>query len=179
MKRSLVISILTEDKPGIVETLASTINNAGGNWLESRMTHLAGKFAGILQVSVDESNHEALKTALSQLSEKGISVIAADVSEQSTETSPKVMSFSLVGNDRPGIIRELSQAFASHSINMDELETDCSSMPWSGEPMFTARGTLEIPEGTNLDALMDQLDSISDNLGVDIELGDKVESISE
>ena len=54
MNRSLVLSILSEDKPGIVETLAATISNSGGSWQESRMTHLAGKFAGILQVNVNE-----------------------------------------------------------------------------------------------------------------------------
>jgi glycine cleavage system regulatory protein len=173
MNRSLVLSILSEDKPGIVETLAATISDNGGNWLESRMTQLAGKFAGILQVNVSDENIDSLKQALQGLEAKGIAVITSDVGEATDSSAAKIMHFTLVGNDRVGIVKELSQAFASHQINVDELETGCSSMPWSGDPMFTARGSLQIPEGTDLDSLMDQLDDISDKLGVDIEIDEK------
>ncbi len=173
MNRSLVLSILSEDKPGVVETLAAAISENGGSWQESRMTHLAGKFAGILQVNVAEENLAELKTALSALDSKGIAIIVAEVSEEATADVTKAMHFTLVGNDRTGIVKELSQAFASHQINMDQLETDCSSMPWTGDPMFTARGTLNIPEDANLDSLQDRLDDIADKLGVDIELDEK------
>lgn len=175
MNCSLVLSILSEDKPGIVETLAAAISENGGSWQESRMTHLAGKFAGILQVNVAEENLAQLKSALTALEAKGIAIIVAEVSDQASSEPTKVMHFTLVGNDRTGIVKELSQAFASHQINMDQLETDCSSMPWTGDPMFTARGTLNIPQDADLDSLQDQLDDIADNLGVDIELDEKTD----
>lgn len=180
MNRSLVLSILCDDKPGIVELLASTINAHGGNWLESNMSHLAGKFAGILQVNVSDADIDELKKALQQLNAKGIQVIASEVGIASnSSTEHKVMHFTLVGNDRPGIVSELSQAFASHHINVESLETDCSSMPWSGDPMFSARGSLSFPDNVNMDQLMDQLDDISDKLGVDIEIDEKANSTAE
>lgn len=175
MNRSLVLSILSEDKPGIVETLAAAISENGGSWQESRMTQLAGKFAGILQVNVAESNLVDLKAALTALEYKGIATNIAEVNDEAAGERTKLMHFTLVGNDRTGIVKELSQAFASHHINMDQLETDCSSMPWTGDPMFTARGTLNIPENADLDSLQDQLDDIADNLGVDIELDEKAD----
>ncbi|GAA5316503.1 MAG: glycine cleavage system protein R [Candidatus Pelagadaptatus aseana] len=179
MNRSLVLSILSEDKPGIVETLAATISANGGNWLESRMTQLAGKFAGILQVSVSDADIQQLTQALQALETKGIAIITSEVNESDAGGDTKSMHFTLVGNDRVGIVKELSQAFANHHINVDELETGCSSMPWSGDPMFTARGSLQIPEGTDIDSLMDQLDDISDKLGVDIEIDEKENTTAE
>jgi glycine cleavage system regulatory protein len=180
MNRSLVLSILCEDKPGIVELLASTISRHGGNWLESSMTHLAGKFAGILQVNVSDDNIDQLNAALNTLCDSGIQVISSEVDHATITTDKqKQMHFTLVGNDRPGIVQELSQAFASHQINMNELETNCSSMPWSGDPMFSARGTLGFPDNVNMEELMDQLDDISDKLGVDVELDEKENSTTE
>jgi glycine cleavage system regulatory protein len=180
MNRTLVLSILSDDKPGVVEALANTIAEHQGNWLESRMSHLAGKFAGILQVNVAEDQLEGLRNALSQLrASQGIEVVTSEAAEAQQESQDITLQFSLMGNDRPGIIKELSQAFASQHINLDELQTSCSSMPWSGDPMFTAHGLLHIPADVDLDQLQDQLDEISDNLGVDIELGAVEDSVAE
>ena len=171
MNRSLVLSILCDDKPGIVEVLARTINEHQGNWLESRLGQLCGKFAGILHISVPEEQLEPLRNALQSLeNQRAIQSIVSDVQPLDPQPRTVSMNFSLMGNDRPGIIREISQAFASHNINLDELTTSCTSMPWSGSPMFNAHGSLHIPEDVDLDSLSDQLDVIADQLGVDIEL---------
>ncbi len=180
MNHILVLSILSDDKPGVVEALAKTISDHKGNWLESRMSHLAGKFAGILQINVPEDQMAALEQSLTTLkATHGIDVATSVASEKDIDSDIKTLQFSLMGNDRPGIIRELSQAFASHQINLDELQTNCSSMPWSGDPMFTAHGLLHIPVNVDIDHLSDQLDEISDELGVDIELGEVEDSMAE
>lgn len=173
MNRSLVLSILSDDQPGVVETLARTIAAHQGNWLESSMSHLAGKFAGILQISVPADHLPALRQALSELqSQRGIEVIAAETLDASGDQPLQMLHFALMGNDRPGIVRELAQAFTSHHINLQELETHCTSMPWSGDPMFTAEGVISLPETVDLERLMDELNDIADELGVDIELGE-------
>lgn len=171
MTNFLVLTVISDDKPGVVEVLAKTIGEHGGNWLECRMSHLAGKFAGILRVSVEEDKLSELSESLQNLHSHGLKVIVetAKIADNS-ETAVKALNFNLVGNDRPGIVRELAQALACRQINVDELNTDCSSMPWSGEPMFTASGLIQIPTSTNMDELQDQLDSISDELSVDITL---------
>ena len=47
MQTSFIITFIGDDRPGLVEQLSAAIEQSGGNWLESRMSHLAGKFAGI------------------------------------------------------------------------------------------------------------------------------------
>ncbi len=167
MNTYLVLTVISDDKPGVVELIARTISKHQGNWLESRMTHLAGKFAGILQVAVAAEHQQALRQALEQLTSQGLKVVVENATL--TDKAPcQAFHFSVIGNDRPGIVHEIAQAFAGRNINMDEIETSYSSMPWSGEPMFEATGIIEVPETVDMDDLWDQLDMIAEELAVDI-----------
>lgn len=169
MNNYLVLTIISDDKPGLVELLAKTVSDHGGNWLESRMAHLAGKFAGILQIAVAPEQQATLTEALNQLSNKGVKVVV-EAAQGVAKPASQAFNFSVIGPDRSGIVREIAQAFAGRNINMDELETDYSSMPWSGEPMFEATGIIEVPDTVDMDELQDQLDRIADELAVDIRL---------
>lgn len=174
MNTQLVLTVLCDDRPGVVELLAQTISQHHGNWLESRMAHLAGKFAGILQVAVAEAHQAELRTALNQLADKGLKIVIEDAITIS-KPDCREFNFSVVGNDRPGIVREIAQAFAARHINMGELETACSSMPWSGEPLFEATGVIEVPKSVDMNELYDYLDKIADELAVDIRLESSTE----
>jgi glycine cleavage system regulatory protein len=165
----LVLTVISDDRPGVVELLAQTISRHQGNWLESRMAHLAGKFAGILQVAVAPENQDSLREALLGLTDKGFKIVV-ETATGVDKPACREFHFSVIGNDRPGIVHEIAQAFASRNINMDELETDYSSMPWSGEPLFEATGIILVPEDVDMDALHDQMDVIADELAVDIRI---------
>ena len=51
MHTSYVITFIGDDRPGLVEALAKVISGHDGNWLESRLSQLDSKFAGIIRVS--------------------------------------------------------------------------------------------------------------------------------
>lgn len=174
MNTQLVLTVLCDDRPGVVELLAQTINEHHGNWLESRMAHLAGKFAGILQVAVADSHQAELRSALDALANKGLKIVI-ETAVTTNKPECRDFNFSVVGSDRPGIVREIAQAFAGRHINMGELETACSSMPWSGEPLFEATGVIEVPKTVDMNELYDYLDKIADELAVDIRLESSTE----
>ncbi|WP_339900236.1 ACT domain-containing protein [uncultured Gilvimarinus sp.] len=169
MNQHLVLTVISADRPGVVQLLAKTIHAHHGSWLESRMAHLAGKFAGILQVAVPDENHSDLLAALKALSSEGLQVVA-ELADSNSVSSDNHFSFSVVGPDRTGIVAEIAEAFAGRGISVEELETDCSSMPWSGEPMFEATGFIRVPAEVDMDDLYDQLDVIADELAVDIRI---------
>ena len=54
MADTLIVTFITPDRPGIVEQLSKTVSDLGGNWLQSRMAHLAGTFAGVARVSAPD-----------------------------------------------------------------------------------------------------------------------------
>ncbi|GMG86996.1 glycine cleavage system protein R [Biformimicrobium ophioploci] len=168
MQKHLIISLISDDRPGVLEEVASSVSTNGGNWEDSRMAHFAGKFAGIARVSVPEAQYDALVSSLEGLAEKGLKLQLEEA--QAVHVEPQQsLKLHLVGNDRPGIVREVSRALAAHQINIEKLDTGYTSAPWSGEPLFTADCVVSISETIDTDGLKDELDEIADELGIDID----------
>ena len=176
MSVSLVLILIGEDKPGLVELLAQTVAAHEGNWLESRMSRMAGRFAGILRASVPEARADALTEALWALESQGLRVVVEGSTPEDRDKELRRVSLSLVGADRAGIIRDISRALASRRINVDDLQTECTSAPMSGEILFNARASLRIPIDVAIDELRDALEEIADDLMADITLGDASET---
>lgn len=171
MLTSLILTVLSPDKPGVVEAIAKCVSEHNGNWLESRFAHLAGKFAGVVRVQVEQADQETLASALQELGGKGIRVeVEQQTAEPAVKAESKHATFHAVGPDRPGIVREISQAFVEYNINIEEISTQLSSMPYSGEPLFEAEGELSVPATVELHVLDEKLARIADQLGVDISL---------
>ncbi|MDO6565178.1 ACT domain-containing protein [Amphritea sp. 1_MG-2023] len=167
---SLVLTVIAPDKPGLVELLSQTIATNGGNWLESSMSRLAGKFAGILIVSVPEALADSLIEALQQLEAQGLRVITARSPGHQTATDSNHITLELIGHDKPGIVREISQVLSRLNINVERLSTELVSGSMSAEELFKAEADLTVPIGVDLDDLQQSLEAIANDLMVDITL---------
>ena len=67
MLTTLVMTVIGADRPGLVQLVAACVADRGGNWLESRMCHLGGQFAGIISVEAPADRADDLKRALQRL----------------------------------------------------------------------------------------------------------------
>jgi glycine cleavage system regulatory protein len=170
-----VITLSAADRPGIVEALSNAVAEAGGNWHESRMLRLAGRFAGVARVGIAEAHAGALEGALAKLESSGLELRVDRVQETSDVGDRYPLRLSLVGHDRPGIVHEISAALASREINVLELHTDCSSAPMSGERLFHARAELLCPSGLSAEGLRDALEEVGQDWMVDISLDEAAE----
>ena len=90
--------------------------------------------------------------------------------------SPRQSVLEIVGQDRPGIVREISHALASFGVNVEELHTECASAAMSGETMFKARARLSIPESCDTAQVRQQLEKIAADLIVEISLAELTEA---
>ena len=169
MTTHLVLTVIADDKPGLVESLSQIIASNSGNWLESSMSQLAGKFAGILRVSVDDDRAEDLIEELNGLSSDIKLIIEKAVYESAVQQS-RMYELSLVGNDRPGIIKEISAVLSELGINVERLNTECTPAPMSSDALFKAKATLEVPENVALEQLQNKLEQLADDLIVEIEV---------
>lgn len=170
-KTSVVLTILGEDRPGLVGQISELVAAHGGNWVESRMAHLAGQFAGILRVEIEADQAPALTDALADLNREGLdSVVHADASAPAADADLPLVRLDLVGHDRPGIIREISRVLAAQGVNVEELATECSSAPNTGQPLFRASATLRLPTGASESALRQALEEVAADMMVDISL---------
>jgi len=165
---SLVLTITAADKPGLVELLSQAIASHQGNWQESSMSRLAGKFAGILTVTVPETRAEPLIPALSSLEAKGLQVIVEHTLEPAQEENYNRITVELVGHDKPGIVKEISQALTNHKITIEQLNTELVSAAMTAEELFKADASLLVPESVDLDDLQQNLEAIASDLMVDI-----------
>ena len=169
----LVMTVLGEDRPGLVETLADAVALHGGNWHESRMAHLAGRFAGIVHVEVPKERKKALCDAVDLLEAAGLKVVVQEDSADkagASSTADRNAELELVGHDRPGIVRELSRTLSERGVNVEELQTERTSAAMSGEPIFKASVKLLLPEGLDLEKLSEAVEEIAADLMVDVTL---------
>lgn len=172
---SLVLTVIGDDRPGLVEMLATAISQHQGNWLESSMSQLSGKFAGIVCVSVTETQLEPLKAALDALPGLRIaSEVAGPAKTEASRPAGRRLKLSLVGHDRIGIVREVSQVLARHAVNVEDLSTHTASAPMSAAILFHATAELTALPSLDSRALTSDLEQISNDLMVDITLDETI-----
>jgi len=162
------MTVIGPDRPGLVESIASLVAEHGGNWQESRMCRLGGQFAGLLQVEIDEADEENLRSALAALSGQELEIIVHRSSAELEPRCSEIAFVEIVGQDRPGIVKQIAHAFATEGVNVEELSSQCSSAPMSGERLFEAKAKVCIPESCDTDKLRERLESIAEDLQVDV-----------
>ena len=168
MMQSLVMTVIGDDRPGLVEQLARTVADCDGNWLESRMSHLAGKFAGILRVDVPAEKVAPLLETLRGLESGGLRV-ASEASAAAAQEAPAVR-LELMGADHVGIVRDIAALLARRQINVEEFNSDCVPAPMSGQMLFQATALLRLPPGVTEAELRADLEDVAQALMVDIPL---------
>ena len=168
MQVPLVMTVIGRDKPGLVEAVATIVARHGGNWLESRMCRLGGEFAGILRIQIEAAQQEILEQELTALGQHGLSIVIGSGRCGPEGRSGPMAALELVGQDRPGIVREISSALARQGVNVEELATECSSAPMTGEALFRAKARLQLPKSCSLPELRKELERIAGNLLVDV-----------
>ncbi|MFY8273630.1 glycine cleavage system protein R [Pseudoalteromonas sp. SSDWG2] len=164
--QQLVLTILGKDRTGLVEDLSSVILEHHGNWLASNLSHLAGKFAGIVQVEVAEEHLSELQKALDSINHLEIRVETGEISQADT---PEQINLVITGNDRPGIVQELASVIRHKGANITHLTSKQQSAPNWGVPLFSAMATVSLPVGMSKDAVIEALESITPDVIVDVE----------
>lgn len=170
MRETLVLTVLGPDRTGLVEALADRIAAAGGNWEASHMARLGGQFAGIVLVTVDRSKQDALTIALRGLDTRGLEVVVRPTTVPEPAAGVRVR-LELTGDDRPGIVRDVSRVLAERGVNVEELESSVTSAPMSGDALFKATALLHVPPALTLADLRAGLEALAGELMVDLSEG--------
>ena len=170
MLTTFVMTVIGADRTGLVDSLARTIADQGGNWLESRMCHLGGQFAGLMRVEIAAEKAPELRAALDALTASGLSITIQTDEDTATAPVGSLAMVDLVGQDRPGLLRQITGVFAKHGLNVEELESERTAAPLGGGTLFKATATVFVPESVDLNSLGDDLEKIATDLMVDIQL---------
>jgi glycine cleavage system regulatory protein len=169
---TIVLTVLGDDRPGLVSAISAPISAHGASWQRSQLSRLAGKFAGIVVVSVPSHRLGALVAELTALQGDGLA-ISLQRTDDPVEQDSQRLSLDLLGADRPGIVAEVSTALAAHDVSIEELVTDVRDAPMAGGTLFEARAVLVAPTTLSTEALGSLLEALGDELMVDITLSDE------
>lgn len=166
---TFVLTVLGEDRPGLVSALSGPISAHGASWERSQLAQLAGKFAGIVVVSVPDERYDALVADLDAV--EGLQVVL-ERSDAVPQRESQGLVLELLGDDRPGIVAEISSALAEHDVSIEELTTDVREAPHAGGMLFEARAVLDAPRTADHEALRRALEALADELMVDLTLSE-------
>ena len=171
MTTTLVLSVIGDDRAGLVKALADVIAAHDGNWERSHLSELAGKFAGIVVVTVPADREEALRAALEPLQGLlDVSVHSGVEAADGSDAPRREVRVELLGNDRPGIVGAVSGVLAKHGLSVAELETGTRDAPMAGGTLFEASALVTVPADADLDALQGDLEELASEIMVDVSL---------
>ncbi|HAU92146.1 MAG TPA: glycine cleavage system protein R, partial [Alteromonas sp.] len=103
--KPVIFTIIGNDRPGLVDAVAKKVFEYGGNWQGSSFAHMAGQFAGFVEAQVPGDKHQDLIAALNTLD--GLQVHSQSVTESALSDADE-LTIEVMGNDRPGIVQELT-----------------------------------------------------------------------
>jgi glycine cleavage system regulatory protein len=166
---SLVLSVIGSDRPGLTEALAGAVLSAGGNWLESHLSRLGGLYVGSVLVELESDGVDGLRSAVREVDAQGLEVRIAPAFE-APDASGDVLHFSLVGQDRPGIVRQVTAILSTLGVNIETFDTRLSAEPHSGVPLFRMEAQLRLPRGLQAGSVQAALEEESAEIVVDISL---------
>ena len=165
--KPIIFTLVGIDKPGLISDLAKTVYDMGGNWLGSNFSHMAGHFAGFVQVDLPLEKHQALMERLSEHPDLKIHLLPGMTETQGEQ---QTIQIDIMGNDNTGIVQELTQILSQFNLNIVKFDSFLESAPNWGGALFKAKAIIMVAADFDLETLRDRLESVANDLMVDIEI---------
>ncbi|HEX8973383.1 glycine cleavage system protein R [Oryzihumus sp.] len=161
----IAVTVLGQDRPGIVADVTGALADLHGNLEDSTMTLLRGHFAMVLLVRTG-AGVDAVESALRHLTADGSLVINARVLADPAPSGPSGPSYALHvhGADRPGIVATITRVVAEHGGNIVDLGTRL------GGELYVLMAELQLPDVAAAEALERDLRIVAGEIGVDVHL---------
>lgn len=166
MNSKVILTVAGSDRPGLTQALADAVMAADGNWLESHLATLGGKYVGSVLVELPEESRGLLHAKVREIDAQGLTVTVLDASDE--DSAGRTLSLELVGGDRLGIVREVTTVLARLGVNIDDLDTAIETGAQTGAAMFRAHAKLRLPDNVQPDEVIAALEEISGEIMVDL-----------
>ncbi len=167
MNQSVILTVVGSDRPGLTRAIADAVYAAGGNWLESHLSRLGGKYVGSVLVDLPADRLGELESAARAIDAVGLTVTIVPAAAEGERAAGQSLGIEIVGQDRPGIVREVTTVLAGLDVNIEDFTTEIEGSAWSGAPLFRGRAKLLLPASVSTDQLREALECISGEIMVD------------
>ena len=167
MRDKLIISAFGPDRKGIVSEISSIINKCNGNIETSRMVRLEEQFSILILIKIENKDIEILKNKIEKIENLNI---ATNTINRSNKIYKNKFHLYINGADNEGIVYSFSNYFSKLNINIEEVNTNIKNAPVSATPLFMMDLIITTSEKINKNKLIEDLNKISEKLGVEVNL---------
>jgi glycine cleavage system transcriptional repressor len=164
----LAVSVLGQDRPGLVHELTRLVADAGGNLIESRMTGLGNQFAILMLIGGNWHAVGKVERELQKL--QG----GTDFSLQVHRTDPRTVrvdqlsyTVEFVCPDQTGVVSAFSGFFSARNIDIAECDCHTYVAVHTGAPMTNVRMVVNVPARIHLGVLREEFMDFCDHLNLD------------
>lgn len=162
--KDYILTVMAQDRVGIVRDVASALTELGGNITHVSQTVMCGYFTLIISVQVpDERSLLEIRQAIERKGSAGeleVNVRPYEPAPESQIRKSERFTLTIVGKDRPGIISRATQHLADRNINIDDFYA------YVLDGRFVMLVQVSIPEGVDADDVRCQIE----DLGKEFEL---------
>lgn len=162
--KHVIISFISPDRPGLVDTISNTVKQFKGNWQSSSLHHMSGYFSGVIEIAIDSSNSDSLIAAIHNIDGLESNIKVADNIQNKVQPS---VVLELTANDRSGIVQEISSVIHQQGGNLLKVVSKTENAAHSGQTLFKAKVTVAVND-TETDNLIEAIEGLADDLIVDV-----------
>lgn len=172
MKKTIIITAIGKDRPGIVAAVSKVLYETGCNIEDSSMTILGNDFAMILMVTLPKQGSISLldKKLTTVRNKFGLSITLrplkpAELKSADTGNTVPCM-ISVYGTDKAGIVYRISDFLARNKVNITDVETKIISPDLN--PVYVMMLEVNVPAPTRLPQVTKALAALAHELHIDI-----------
>ena len=170
MPTFFVISVMAEDRTGIVADVTTATSDLGGNLADMSQTVLRGHFTMILIASFPEAvTPDQIRTALKAVEgqtpfEVGVRTAPGELPPEANIIADRQYVLTAVGPDRTGLVSAVAEYLRQKEINISDLSTCVSN------GVYTMILLLDLPVGTDVARLKRSLQIAMEDVALNVEI---------
>ena len=127
----------------------------------------------MVHFEVPKASADALSAALRALGSSGLRIVVNRSDEANIPTSLRSVELELVGDDRLGIVSNLTRMLAERGVSIESIHTEIVRGGVSGRQTFKIGAHLLVPSGYPVDELKRELGTLANEMMLDINLGER------
>lgn len=164
-EQRMVISVMDQDRPGIVAEVTEGISQLGGNLTDLREQVLSGWFTMILLAGFPESVSVAqVEQALADATDSKVSVSVADGSVVAEQPSEMKYVLTAVAEDRVGLVASVSRFCSNKGVNIVDLTSHVDA------DQYTMMLLVDLASVESIPAFRKELTAFGGESGLDLTL---------
>jgi glycine cleavage system transcriptional repressor len=170
MKNFTILFLVGKDRPGIVDDVSSFLFERGANIEDSHMAAMGGRFTIMTLFSCSSEQLEIITSELDHLQSFGfeVSLHEADDPGIVPQQAGLPLKLEVVSMDHPGIVQKVVSILHRHNVNISNLDTQITSAPLSGAPLFDLILEASVPAGESIVNVKEELQQLAAEMNLDL-----------